>query len=237
MKLGISPLITSNMAIQYLAGTKVLTLDRKSKEDRRKLEGLQKIVGFSMTLAIALAYVLSGMYGSLSVLGTGNAILIILQLFASGVVITLLDEMMSKGYGIGSGMNLFMAANICETIVWKAFSPTALTTERGKEYEGAVIAFFHLLVVRSNKITAVWEAFTRSHLPNLSQLMATAVIFCVVIYFQVRVFHLMSLLFGRKHLYPPLLPCCLRESSLGCLMFTNFTSFSSVFRAGALLCQ
>jgi protein transport protein SEC61 subunit alpha len=41
------------------------------------------------------------------------------------------------GYGLGSGINLFIATNICESIVWKAFSPTTVNVGRGAEFEGA----------------------------------------------------------------------------------------------------
>lgn len=56
--------------------------------------------------------------------------------------------MLSKGYGLGSGISLFIATNICETIVWKAFSPITTRTEYGTEYEGAVVALFHSLITR-----------------------------------------------------------------------------------------
>jgi preprotein translocase subunit SecY len=39
--------------------------------------------------------------------------------------------MLQKGYGLGSGISLFIATNICETIVWKAFSPTTFNRGRG----------------------------------------------------------------------------------------------------------
>lgn len=49
----------------------------------------------------------------------GVALLIILQLSFAGVVVIILDELLQKGYGLGSGISLFIATNICETIVWK----------------------------------------------------------------------------------------------------------------------
>jgi protein transport protein SEC61 subunit alpha len=58
-------------------------------------------------------------------------------------IIILLDEMLSKGYGLGSGISLFIAVNVCETIVWKSLSPLTLKTEAGLEYEGAIINLFH----------------------------------------------------------------------------------------------
>ena len=57
-----------------------------------------------------------------------------------------------QGYGLGSGISLFIATNICETIVWKvglkrepcegiqAFSPTTINTGKGTEFEGAMVA-------------------------------------------------------------------------------------------------
>lgn len=56
-----------------------------------------------------------------------------LQLFVAGMIVLLLDELLQKGYGLGSGISLFIATNICETIVWKAFSPTTVNTGRGKK--------------------------------------------------------------------------------------------------------
>lgn len=55
-------------------------------------------------------------------------------------------------YGLGSGISLFIATNICETIIWKAFSPTTINTGRGTEFEGAIIALFHLMITRPDKV-------------------------------------------------------------------------------------
>jgi protein transport protein SEC61 subunit alpha len=69
------------------------------------------------------------MYGEISELGAVNAILILLQLFMAGVIAILLDELLQKGYGLGSGISLFIATNICENILWKSFSPITIRTE------------------------------------------------------------------------------------------------------------
>lgn len=47
-----------------------------------------------------------------------------------------------------------------------------------------MLALFHLLVVRPNKIAALKEAFYRSHAPNITNLFATVLVFLIVIYFQ-----------------------------------------------------
>ena len=74
--------------------------------------GAQKLLGILITIGSAVAYVLSGMYGNMNDLGVGNAILIIVQLFFAGIIIICLDELLQKGYGLGSGISLFIATNI-----------------------------------------------------------------------------------------------------------------------------
>merc|ERR1712151_563852 len=184
MELGISPIVTSGMVMQLLAGSKIIDVDQSLKEDRALFGGAQKLVGLVITIGEAVAYVISGMYGDVKDLGAGNAILLILQLFFAGVIVLTLDELLQKGYGLGSGISLFIATNICENIVWKAFSPTTMNTGKGTEFEGAVIAFFHLLITRSEKISALKEAFYRQNAPNITSLFATVLLFFVVIYFQ-----------------------------------------------------
>ena len=184
MELGISPIVTSGLVMQLLAGSKIIEVDQSLKEDRALFSGAQKLFGILITIGEAVAYVVSGMYGDIRELGAGNSVLIIIQLFMAGMVVIILDELLQKGYGLGSGISLFIATNICENIVWKAFSPTTINTGRGTEFEGAVIALFHLLITRSDKIRALKEAFYRQNLPNITNLLATVLVFIVVIYFQ-----------------------------------------------------
>ena len=57
------------------------------------------------------------------------------SLIYPGLIVLLLDELLQKGYGLGSGISLFIATNICETIVWKAFSPATVNTGRGNSFD------------------------------------------------------------------------------------------------------
>ena len=185
MELGISPIVTSGMIMQLLAGSKIIDVDKKEKDDKQLFDGATKLFGFVITIGEAVAYVLSGMYGDLSNLGALNAYLIIIQLCVAGVIVLLLDEIMQKGYGIGSGISLFIAVNICETIIWKSFSPFTITTESGQtEYEGAIVNAIHQLLTKPNKISALQHAFYRATGTNLFNLITTFVVFLVVIYFQ-----------------------------------------------------
>ncbi|KAI5424710.1 hypothetical protein KIW84_030773 [Lathyrus oleraceus] len=82
-----------------------------------------------------------------------------------------------KGYGFSSGISLFIATNICENIIWKEFSPTTINSGCGAEFEGDVIALFHLLITRTDKVRALPEAFYRQNLPNVTNLLATVVVY------------------------------------------------------------
>lgn len=184
MELGISPIVTSGLVMQLLAGSKIIQFDQNVAGDRALFNAAQKLFGIIICIGEAVAYVLSGMYGDIGTLGMGNAILIVLQLCFAGIIVLVLDELLQKGYGLGSGISLFIATNICETIIWKAFSPTTINTGRGTEFEGAIIALFHMLLTRPNKLVALREAFYRQNLPNCINLLATVFIFILVIYFQ-----------------------------------------------------
>lgn len=185
MELGISPIVTSGMIMQLLAGSKLIDVDKKNKEDRDLFDGATKIFGFLITIGEAVAYVISGMYGDLSNLGAINAYLIIVQLIVAGVIVLLLDEVLQKGYGLGSGISLFIAVNICENIIWKCFSPFTINNESGLvEYEGAIIATIHMLLTRPNKISALHKAFYRTSSANLFNIITTIIVFFIVIYFQ-----------------------------------------------------
>ena len=94
--------------------------------------------------------------------------LIVFQLFCAGIIVLMLDELLQKGYGLGSGISLFIATNICENIVWKCFSPTTMNTGRGTEFEGALAALFHFAITRVDRWKGIKEAFYRQNLPNLT---------------------------------------------------------------------
>ena len=184
MELGISPLITSGMIVELIANSKLITYDARIPQDKRLLESLEKILAFIVSFGTAFVYVFAGMYGSVQYIGTFKAFLLIVQLTSASIIVLYLDEILQKGYGMGSGTSLFIATNICENIFWKAFSPVTLKTENGIEFEGAFIALFHFLMTKPNKLSALYLAFYRNNLVNLHNLVATVFVFFVVIYFQ-----------------------------------------------------
>ena len=103
----------------------------------------------------------------------------------AGIIVLLLDELLQKGYGLGSGTSLFIATNICSIILWQCFSPRSVPSSEGPEFEGCVIALFHFLLTKPNKLNALYEAFFRAYAPNMSNLIATVLVGLLVNVFQV----------------------------------------------------
>jgi protein transport protein SEC61 subunit alpha len=131
-----------------------------------------------ISLGQATVYMLTSFYGQPSDLGAGIYLWLIIQLIAAALIVILL------GYGLGSGISLFIANNICESIIWKAFSPTIINTGCGPEFKGAIISLFHLLFTRNEKGRALCDTLWHERLPNVMNLIATLAVFAVVIYLQ-----------------------------------------------------
>ncbi len=184
MELGITPIVTASTIMQLVQGAGLIQIKMSADEDRKLFNAAQKFIALLIVFAEAVAYVLSGMYGSLADIGAVNAILIVLQLCVTGLIIMVLDDLLQKGYGFGSAISLFIATNVCEQVVWDAFSPTTINVGRGTEFHGAIISLFHSLFVRSNKLAALRDALYRPGLPNLTNLAATLIVTVVVIFLQ-----------------------------------------------------
>ena len=112
MELGLSPVVSAGWILQLLIGTGIITLDLHNPQEAKLYEGSQKLLAMIIAFGEAFAYTWSGAYGYISDIGAGNAMLIIIQLTASGFIVILLDDMLQKGYGLGSGVSLFIAVNI-----------------------------------------------------------------------------------------------------------------------------
>ena len=181
-ELGITPIISSSFLMGILRTLRIISFDPNIKEDRILFEQTTKFVAIIITLGQAIAYVFNGVYGPVNLIGNFNIILLISQLVIGGIIIILLDELLSNNYGLISGISLFVATNISENIMWKCFSPFTVASERGIEYEGAIIALFHFLITKKSKYEAFRLAFFRRSAPNLLQLFSTLVIIIIVMY-------------------------------------------------------
>ena len=75
-----------------------------------KIIGPQKLFGTAITIGQAIVHVVTGIYGNPSEIGASVYLLFIIKLF--GLIVLLLHELLQKGYGLGSGISLFIATNV-----------------------------------------------------------------------------------------------------------------------------
>src|SRR3990172_7512503 len=121
MELGIGPIVTAGLILQLLAGSAIIKCDMGDPQDRSLFTSASKVFSVGLTGIQASAYLISGMYGT-GLAGT-TTIIIFIQLIFAGVVVMLLDELVQKGWGLGSGISLFIMAGVAQTILWQTFSP------------------------------------------------------------------------------------------------------------------
>ncbi|MFO7676785.1 MAG: preprotein translocase subunit SecY [Thermoplasmatota archaeon] len=126
MHLGIGPIVTASIILQLFVGAKIIKLDLTKQEDKAIYQGTQKILVVVMILVEAIPQV----YGYLSpseslvnlVGGTGLAnIIIIAQIGFGAFLVFLMDELISK-WGIGSGISLFIAAGVSQSLFTGLFN-------------------------------------------------------------------------------------------------------------------
>jgi preprotein translocase subunit SecY/protein transport protein SEC61 subunit alpha len=184
MELGIGPIVTSGLILQLLVGSALVQADMSNPEDRSLFTTASKVLAIILTGVQAFAYIVSGMYGTLS--GTA-AVFIFLQLIGAGIIVLLLDELVQKGWGFGSGISLFIMAGVAQHIFWSSF---ATVTAPGED--GTLGFFFRLgqLASSGQPISLLWLRDSAAsptlspQNPSLLGLVATVVAFLIIIYME-----------------------------------------------------
>jgi preprotein translocase SecY subunit len=175
MELGIGPIVTAGLILQVLAGSKMINIDMSNPEDRSMFTSASKILSVVMTIFEASAYIIGGTYGALSIT---TEIVILLQLVMSGLIVLLLDELLQKGWGLGSGISLFIAAGVAATIWWDSVAPMGPMADG--RYLGALIAFGQG-VMRGVSIAGIFSRV--QGLPDMVAFLTTIGVFGIIIYF------------------------------------------------------
>jgi protein transport protein SEC61 subunit alpha len=122
MELGIGPIVTAGLLMQLLKGSDLIKLDFKNPDDRSLFTSATKIVTIMVICAEGGLYGAS-VYGPLTADEAPFAIYIVIaQLIGSSIIVMLMDELVQKGWGVGSGLSLFIMAGIAQSILWSVFS-------------------------------------------------------------------------------------------------------------------
>ena len=133
MELGIGPIVTSGLILQLLVGSEIIKLKMSDPADRAIFGSATKLLTLIVIVGESLAYILGGALGptcssvvTTNCLAGNQQVVIFIQLLAASIMVLLLDETIQKGWGIGSGVSLFILAGVCQTVFWYTFSPLSI---------------------------------------------------------------------------------------------------------------
>jgi preprotein translocase SecY subunit len=171
MELGIGPIVTAGLILQLLVGSAIIQCDMSDPQDRGLFTVASKFFSILLTGIQASAYIISGMYGALA---GPTTIVIFLQLLAAGVMVMLMDELVQKGWGLGSGISLFIMAGVAQNIIWQTFNPGT----------GLFVGSLYQLTLGHQDYQLMDWVIGGGAYPSLIGFIATVVTFLVIIYLE-----------------------------------------------------
>src|SRR5919202_2039436 len=174
LELGIGPIVTAGLLMQLLKGSDLLKLNFKNPDDRSLFTSATKIVTIIVIIAEGSLYGTS-VYGHL--LASPSLIPILIgQLVGASLIVMLLDELVQKGWGLGSGISLFIMAGVAQGILWSIFSP--LPAQDGPV---GILPF----IIDSAAHGHIQDVLFRSgQLPSVFGLIITSLVLLVLVYVQ-----------------------------------------------------
>ncbi|HEX9846674.1 MAG TPA: preprotein translocase subunit SecY [Candidatus Nitrosotenuis sp.] len=175
VELGIGPIVTAGLLMQLLKGSEILKFDFTKPEERGVFQTATKLVTYIVIIIESVVYAIA-VYGP----GIANPTVlyvIIGQLIAASIIIMFLDELIQKGWGLGSGISLFIMAGVAQQILWSIFSPLYAG-------DGSHIGVFPFVAqsIMQGDITEIF--FRANQLPSIFGLFITAGVMLLLVYTQ-----------------------------------------------------
>ena len=181
VELGIGPIVTAGLLMQLLRGSDILKFDFKKPEERGIFQTATKMLTYFVIIIEGSVYAWA-VYGpninDPTILGV-----IIGQLIGASIIVMFMDELIQKGWGLGSGISLFIACGVAQQILWSLFSPLAAG-------DGGMIGIFPFIVQQAQlgmlfEWTGFMDVFFRSNqLPSIFVLLLTIAILLILVYTQ-----------------------------------------------------
>jgi preprotein translocase subunit SecY len=169
ISLGIGPIVTASIVLQLLNGAGIVKFDLTSHEGKKRYQGIQKLLSLFFVIFEAWIYV---SLGGLSPEAGVSPMVLIFQLFLGGVLVMFMDEVVSK-YGFGSGISLFIAAGVSQSLMVRTINPLPSPTQPGMA-SGAIPALVQSL--------STGDAINAALM--LAAVVATVVVFLLAVYGQ-----------------------------------------------------
>ncbi|RJQ17570.1 preprotein translocase subunit SecY [Candidatus Woesearchaeota archaeon] len=191
ISLGIGPIVTASIVLQLLNGTGILKFDLTQHEGKKNFQSLQKVMALFFILLEGAIYVFMGGLGPpQQFLGTTTyfylQLVLIAQLLVGGILILLMDELVSK-WGFGSGISLFIAAGVSKQILIGLLSPFTSAAASG----GGIGFFGYPFGGEDAPVGAIWQILhgISQGIPQefalaIAAIVATVAIFLIAIFVQ-----------------------------------------------------
>lgn len=192
MHLGIGPIVTASIILQLFVGAKIINLDLTKKEDKAIYQGSQKILVIVIILVEAIPQVFGylapseGLVNIVGGVGWANVVIVI-QLFIGALLVFFMDELISK-WGIGSGISLFIAAGVSQSIFTGLFNwlPTRADVPMsiGNPPAGVIPGTYYLMTEMSLGDMVDWgyQTIFIDQANSIVALLGTILIFFIVVY-------------------------------------------------------
>jgi preprotein translocase SecY subunit len=181
LHLGIGPIVTGSLLTQLLAGSGLIRFDSGSEYDRRMLQVVTKLVTFALILFSAASTVFSGSLETENVtLDFRARIIVTTQLSLASILMLFMDETLQKGWGLGSGISLFILAGVAKEIWWSCLSP--LPAPDGYMW-GVVLFVFQRIASLSNPFSNFFNRGAVT-LPTVFQLIVTVLFILLLVYLE-----------------------------------------------------
>ncbi|HEX2305873.1 MAG TPA: preprotein translocase subunit SecY [Nitrososphaeraceae archaeon] len=174
LELGIGPIVTAGLLMQLLKGSELIKLNFKDPDDRSLFTSATKIVTIIVIIAEGSLYGFS-VYGGLLAHPSFIPILIA-QLIGASIVVMYLDETIQKGWGLGSGISLFIMAGVAQAIMWSVFSPVP-----AQDGPVGIIPYIIDSAMNGDLSSAL---FRSGQLPSIFGLIVTSLVLLALVYVQ-----------------------------------------------------
>ncbi|ADX85378.1 preprotein translocase subunit SecY [Saccharolobus islandicus] len=182
-QLGIGPIITAGLIMQILAGSKLIGIDLNNADDRVRFTEAQKGLAFIFILveSALFGYVLARTSTTINASILFTAGIVIAQLIVATYLILLLDELIQKGWGLGSGVSLFILAGVMKIMFWDMFGIASVSSQNLPI--GFFPALFTAFASHSDILNLIVNASTKNLFqPDLVGLITTIVLIIITIY-------------------------------------------------------
>ncbi|BDR92041.1 preprotein translocase subunit SecY [Vulcanisaeta souniana] len=179
-QLGITPIVVAGIILEILVFSDMINVDLEDPEDQAKFNALLKLLAIVFGLLESIALVTSGQLIPVNALG---GVLIIIQLLVATLIIILMDDLISKGWGLGSGISLFILVTIVKQMFAMTFSPFILpgsTIPYGAIPALATAIYYAIAGKLSYLMTILYQV----NLPSLTGLIATIALALIVLYLE-----------------------------------------------------